>query len=80
MRFPDGTKMQSMPMVTTIISQQSKEKYGFLAIAKQEAFLAKLCTGTSCEFSQNLLLVVIRCGRMLPYGTRETRAFFLVVP
>ncbi len=56
MRFPDGTKMQSMPMVTTIISQQSKEKYGFLLIAKQEAFLAKLCTGTSWEFSQNLLL------------------------
>jgi len=25
-------------------------------------------------------LVVTRCGRMLPYGTRETRAFFLVVP
>jgi hypothetical protein len=41
--------------MNSIISQQSKEIYG-LVVAKQEAFLAKLCTGTSWEFSQNLLL------------------------
>lgn len=44
-----------IPTISTIISQQSKEKYG-LVVAKQAAFTAHLVTGTSWEFSQNLLL------------------------
>lgn len=54
-QFPDGTKMRLIPTVSSIISQHSKEKFG-LVIAKQEAFTAHLLTGTSWEFSQNLLL------------------------
>jgi hypothetical protein len=53
--FPDRTKMRLIPPISTIISQQSKAKYG-LVVAKQEAFTAHLATGTSWEFSQNLLL------------------------
>jgi len=53
--FPNGTKMRLIPTVSSIISQHSKEKFG-LVIAKQEVFSANLATGTSWEFSQNLLL------------------------
>jgi hypothetical protein len=61
--FPDGTKMHLIPTVSSIISQASKEKYG-LVIAKQAAFVSKLCAGTSWEFSQNLLL------DYTPWGSR----------
>jgi hypothetical protein len=47
--------MRLIPPINTIISQASKEKYG-LIVARQEAFLSKIGTGTSWEFSQNLLL------------------------
>jgi hypothetical protein len=53
--FPDGTKMRLIPPIGTIISQASKEKYG-LVVARQEAFITKMGTGTSWEFSSNLLL------------------------
>jgi hypothetical protein len=53
--FPDGTKMRLTPTINNLISQASKEKYG-LVEARQEAFMAKLCSGNSWEFSQNLLL------------------------
>lgn len=48
-------KIRLIPPISTIISQQSKEKYG-LVIAKQEALSAHLAMGTTWEFSQNLLL------------------------
>jgi hypothetical protein len=54
-RFPDGTKMRLIPPYNTVISAESKEKYG-IVVARQAAFTAKLCTGQSWEFSQNLLL------------------------
>jgi hypothetical protein len=53
--FPDGTKMRLIPPISTIISKESKEKYG-LVVARQAAFTSKIATGTSWEFSQNLLL------------------------
>jgi hypothetical protein len=53
-RFPDGTKMRLIPY-NTVISAESKEKYG-IVVARQAAFTAKLCTGQSWEFLQNLLL------------------------
>jgi hypothetical protein len=54
-RFPDGTKMRLIPPFNTVISAESKEKYG-IVMARQSAFTAKLGSGTSWEFSQNLLL------------------------
>jgi hypothetical protein len=47
--------MWLIPTAASIISQHSKEKFGQV-IAKQEAFTAHLATGTSWEYSQNLLL------------------------
>jgi hypothetical protein len=44
--FPDGTKMRLIPTISSIISQDSKEKYG-LVVAKQAAFSEKIGTGTS---------------------------------
>jgi len=52
--FPDGTKMCLIPPIGTINSQASKEKYG-LVVARQAAFTSKFGTGSSWEFSQNLL-------------------------
>jgi hypothetical protein len=47
--------MWLIPPINSIISQVSKEKYG-LVVTRQAAFLAKMGTGTSWEFSQSLLL------------------------
>lgn len=49
--FPDGTKLRLIPLIGTIVSPASKEKYG-LVLSRQEAFTAKIGTGTSWEFSQ----------------------------
>jgi hypothetical protein len=48
--FLDGTIIWLVPTISSIIAQDSKEKFG-LVVAKQEAFLSKVCTGTSWEFS-----------------------------
>jgi hypothetical protein len=47
--------MRLIPIISSITAQGSKEKFG-LMVAKQAAFLNKICTGTSWEFSQNILL------------------------
>jgi hypothetical protein len=47
--------MRLIPPISTIISKESKEKYGLVA-ARQAAFTSKIGVGTSWEFSQNLLL------------------------
>jgi len=52
--FPDGTKMRLIPTILAIIFQESKERFG-LVVVKQATFLSKVCTGTSLEFSQNIL-------------------------
>lgn len=54
-RFPDGTKMRLIPPFNTVISAESKEKYG-IVVARQSAFTSKLGKATTWEFSQNLLL------------------------
>jgi hypothetical protein len=53
--FPDGTKMRLIPPYQTVISAESKTKYGRV-VARQAAFTAKLASSTTCEFSNNLLV------------------------
>ncbi len=45
--------MRLIPPYNTVISAESKDGIG---LARQAAFMTKLCTGQSWEFSQNLLL------------------------
>jgi hypothetical protein len=53
--FLDGTIIRLVTTISSIIAQDSEEKFG-LVVAKQAAFLSKVCTGTSWEFSQNIHL------------------------
>lgn len=46
--------MRLIPTILAIIFQESKERFG-LVVVKQATFLSKVCTGTSLEFSQNIL-------------------------
>lgn len=53
--FPDGTKMRLIPPYQSVISAESKTKYGRV-VARQAAFTTKLASSTTWEFSNNLLL------------------------
>ena len=53
--FPDGTKMRLIPPFQSVISEESKTKYGRV-VARQAAFTSKLASATTREFSNNLLL------------------------
>jgi hypothetical protein len=53
--FLDGTKMRLIPPFQSVISADDKAKYGAV-VARQAAFLSRLATGTSWEFSSNLTL------------------------
>ncbi len=53
--FPDGTKMRLIPPYQSVISEESKTKYGRV-VARQAAFTSKLALATTREFSNNLLL------------------------
>jgi hypothetical protein len=54
-QFPDGTKMRLIPPFQSVISEDSKTKYGRV-VARQAAFTSKLASATTREFSNNLLL------------------------
>jgi hypothetical protein len=53
--FPDGTKMRLIPPFHTIISSDSKIKFGTL-VARQEALNRRLAYSTTTEFATNLTL------------------------
>ncbi len=53
--FPDGTKMRLIPPFHTIISSDSKIKFGTL-VARQEALNHRLAYSTTTEFATNLTL------------------------
>ena len=53
--FPDGTKMRLIPPFHTIISTDSKAKFGTL-VARQEALNRRLAYSNSTEFATNLTL------------------------
>ena len=54
-RFPDGTKMRLVPPFNTILSAGNRQKYASL-IARQAALNSRLGTGTTWEFSTDLMI------------------------
>jgi hypothetical protein len=54
-RFPDDTKMRLVPPFNTILSAGNRQKYASL-IARQAALNARLGSGTTWEFSTNLMI------------------------
>jgi hypothetical protein len=54
-KFPDGSKMRLVPPFNTILSTGNRQTYASL-IARQSALNSRLGTGTTWEFSTNLML------------------------
>jgi hypothetical protein len=72
--FPDGTKMRLVPPFNTILSSGNKQKYASL-IARQAALNSRLGTGTTWEFSTNLML-----ARSEPSTGHSLRQLMLSIP
>ena len=53
--FPDGIKLRLVPPFNTILSAGNRQKYASL-IARQAALNSRLGTGTTWEFSTNLMI------------------------
>lgn len=54
-QFPDGTRMRLIPPFNSVISADSKSKYGAV-VARQAAFLTRLASQQTWELSSNLVL------------------------
>jgi hypothetical protein len=73
-RFPDDTKMRLVPPFNTILSSGNRQKYASL-IARQSALNSRLGSGTTWEFSTNLMI-----DRPEPSSGLSLRQILMAIP
>jgi hypothetical protein len=72
--FPDGTKMRLVPPFNSILSSGNRQKYASL-LARQAALNSRLGSGTTWEFSTNLMI-----DRLEPVSGISLRQLMMDIP